>query len=142
MDDDSSDSTAAAARQLAQRNPRVRVIQRIGRRGLASAAVEGMLASSAPYLAVMDCALQHDESILPAMPAKLQHSSLDLVAATRFTEGGMDAMPPHRRALSSMGRRLNHIELAAAVQTGPEANRGFPPVSRDGGPRLPDRAGF
>jgi len=109
VDDDSADGTAAAARELAQRNPRVRVIQRIGRRGLASAAVEGMLASSAPYLAVMDCDLQHDESILPAMLAKLRHSSLDLVVATRDTEGGMDAMPAHRRALSRLGRRLSTL---------------------------------
>jgi dolichol-phosphate mannosyltransferase len=112
VDDDSPDGTAAAARQLAQRNPRVRVLQRIGRRGLASAAVEGMLASSAPYLAVMDCDLQHDESILPAMLAKLRGSSLDpldLVVATRVTEGGMDAMPSHRRALSGLGRRLSTL---------------------------------
>ncbi len=109
VDDDSADGTAAAARELAQRNSRVRVIQRIGRRGLASAAVEGMLASSAPYLAVMDCDLQHDESILPAMLAKLRHSSLDLVVASRDTEGGMDAMPAHRRALSRLGRRLSTL---------------------------------
>jgi len=109
VDDDSSDGTAAAARELAQRNPRVRVIQRIGRRGLASAAVEGMLASSAPYLAVMDGDLQHDESILPAMLDKLRYSSLDLVVATRLTEGGMDAMPAHRRALSRLGRRLSTL---------------------------------
>ncbi len=109
VDDDSPDGTAAAARELAQRNPRVRVLQRIGRRGLASAAVEGMLASSAPYLAVMDADLQHDESILPAMLAKLRHSSLDLVVATRVTEGGMDAMPAHRRALSGLGRRLSTL---------------------------------
>ena len=109
VDDNSSDGTAAAARALAQANPRIRILQRIGRRGLASAAVEGMLASSAPYLAVMDADLQHDESILPAMLAKLRQSNLELVVATRVTEGGMDAMPPHRRALSQFGRRLSRL---------------------------------
>src|SRR5579884_4139450 len=62
IDDDSRDGTAAAARRMAQQNPRVRVIQRIGRRGLSSAVVEGMLATSAPYVAVMDGDLQHDET--------------------------------------------------------------------------------
>ena len=109
VDDDSSDGTAATARAIAQSNPRVRVLQRIGRRGLASAAVEGMLASSSPYLAVMDCDLQHDESILPIMFDKLRQSPLDLVAATRVTEGGMDAMPPYRRAISGFGRRLSGL---------------------------------
>jgi dolichol-phosphate mannosyltransferase len=109
VDDDSKDGTAAAAREIAQSNSRVRVLQRIGRSGLASAAVEGMLASSAPYLAVMDGDLQHDEAILPHMLEKLRHSPLDLVAATRVTEGGMDAMPPYRRAISNLGRRLSAL---------------------------------
>ena len=39
IDDDSSDGTADEARELARNDPRVRVIQRIGRRGLASAAI-------------------------------------------------------------------------------------------------------
>ena len=62
VDDDSPDGTAAKVRQIGQRNPRVRCIQRIGRRGLSTAAIEGMLASSAPYLAVIDGDLQHDEN--------------------------------------------------------------------------------
>ena len=115
VDDDSTDGTAVAAREMAQGNPRVRVLQRIGRRGLASAALEGMLASSAPYLAVLDGDLQHDESILPAMLDKLRYSSLELVVATRVTEGGMDAMPPHRRALSRLGRRLSTLICATEL---------------------------
>ena len=47
VDDDSDDGTAAEARRIAQLNPRVRVVQRVGRKGLSSAAVEGMLATSA-----------------------------------------------------------------------------------------------
>lgn len=109
VDDDSTDGTAAAARAMAQEDPRVRILQRIGRRGLASAVVEGMLASSSPYLAVMDGDLQHDESILPAMLAKLRQAPLELVVATRVTEGGMDAMPAHRRALSQLGKRLSAL---------------------------------
>jgi dolichol-phosphate mannosyltransferase len=110
VDDDSSDGTAAHARELAQTNPRVRVLQRIGRRGLASAAIEGMLASSSPYLAVMDCDLQHDETILPEMLRKLREECLDMVIGTRRSEaGGMGAMAPHRKALSRAGRSLSAL---------------------------------
>ena len=67
VDDDSPDGTAALLHDVARRDSRVRVIQRIGRQGLASACIEGMLASSAPYLAVLDADMQHDESVLPRM---------------------------------------------------------------------------
>src|SRR5215475_15484803 len=67
VDDDSRDGTAAHARALARRNPRVRCLQRIGRRGLATACIEGVLASASPYVAIMDADLQHDERLLPQM---------------------------------------------------------------------------
>src|SRR3981189_1134183 len=67
VDDDSRDGTAGHVRALARRNPRVRCLQRIGRRGLATACMEGVLASASPYVAVMDADLQHDERLLPQM---------------------------------------------------------------------------
>jgi dolichol-phosphate mannosyltransferase len=110
VDDDSGDGTSAAVRRLAQTNPRIRILHRIGRRGLSSAAMEGMLSSSAPYLAVMDADLQHDESILPLMFDKIKPGSLDLVVATRHTAGGSTGdMPAHRRMISDLGRRLSAI---------------------------------
>lgn len=88
VDDDSPDGTAEAARLIARIDPRVRCIRRIGRRGLAGACIEGMLASSAAAVAVMDGDLQHDETLLPAMFAKLQTGAVDLVIGSRFVEGG------------------------------------------------------
>ena len=79
VDDDSPDGTADLVRQIARTAPRVRVIQRIGRRGLASAGLEGMLSSSAPYIAIMDADLQHDESALPIMLEKIRSGKYDLV---------------------------------------------------------------
>src|SRR4051812_21701045 len=79
VDDDSPDGTAEAVRELARRDPRVRCLERVGRRGLASACVEGMLATAAPLLAVMDADLQHDEALLPAMVERLRESDVDLV---------------------------------------------------------------
>jgi dolichol-phosphate mannosyltransferase len=72
---------------VAQNDPRVRCIQRIGRRGLASACIEGMLASSAPYLAVIDADLQHDETLLPALLERMRGGDADIVVASRYMEG-------------------------------------------------------
>jgi dolichol-phosphate mannosyltransferase len=88
VDDDSPDGTADVVRELAQRDRRVRCIQRIGRRGLSSAVVEGALSSSAPLLAVMDGDLQHDEKILPALIAELRAHGLDLAIGSRYAAGG------------------------------------------------------
>jgi dolichol-phosphate mannosyltransferase len=116
VDDDSMDGTAAAARSLAQHDRRIRVVQRIGRRGLASAAVEGMLAASSPYLLVMDADLQHDERIIPAMLHKLKAERLDVVVATRNAEGGsMGEFARERVGLSKAGRLLCAMVSKAPV---------------------------
>ncbi len=88
VDDDSPDGTADVLRELARRDSRVRVIQRIGRRGLSSACVEGALSSSAQIIAVMDADFQHDHSKLPEMLRRLQDESLDMVVGSRYVEGG------------------------------------------------------
>jgi dolichol-phosphate mannosyltransferase len=107
VDDDSPDGTAAEARAIAERDCRVRVLQRIGRRGLASAVIEGALATSSPAIAVIDADLQHDERILPVMLRRLHDEGLDLVVASRHAaDGGMDALGADRVALSNAGRRL------------------------------------
>ena len=86
--DDARDDTEMIVRERAQNDPRVRCIHRIGRRGLASACVEGMLASSAPFVAVIDADLQHDEGLLPQMLQLLGESDADIVVASRYMEGG------------------------------------------------------
>lgn len=88
VDDDSSDGTADYARVLARRNPRVRCLHRIGRRGLSTACIEGVLASASPYVAVMDGDLQHDEQLLPQMLDVLRSEPVDLVVGSRHVAGG------------------------------------------------------
>jgi dolichol-phosphate mannosyltransferase len=116
VDDDSPDGTSALARSLAQQDHRVRVIQRIGRKGLSSATVEGMLSTSSPYLAVMDADLQHDETILPRMLERLKSEKLDLVIGSRNVEGGsVGDFAAHRRKLSELGGRLSRMVCRANV---------------------------
>lgn len=88
VDDDSTDGTAAEVRRIAQHDPRVRVLQRIGRRGLSTACIEGALASSSDYVAVMDADLQHDETVLPQMLQHVRTGGADIAIGTRYVEGG------------------------------------------------------
>ena len=88
VDDSSPDGTAEAVRALAREDARVRCVQRFGRRGLSSACIEGVLATSSPYCAVMDADLQHDERLLPEMLRTLERGGVDLVVGSRYAEGG------------------------------------------------------
>lgn len=90
VDDDSDDGSLEVLIALARSKPHVRFIRRVGRRGLASACMEGMASSASDLLAVMDADLQHDESILPKMlDAFEEDPALDLVVGTRYSgEGG------------------------------------------------------
>ncbi len=112
VDDDSPDGTAAAVRAAAAADPRIRCIRRIGRRGLASAVIEGALASSARYVAVIDGDLQHDETRLPVMLAALRTGQADFVLASRFAAGGdaagLSSAFRHRLSAAAIG-------LAAAL---------------------------
>ena len=108
VDDDSQDGTAELLLRLQSLMPRVRLIRRIGRRGLSSACIEGMLATGAPFLAVIDADLQHDETILPRMLETLREDDLDIVVGSRFAAGGsVGAFSGRRQLLSRLGRLLS-----------------------------------
>lgn len=116
VDDDSPDGTAAKVRALARTDPRIRCLQRIGRRGLSSAVIEGMLASSAPYLAVIDADLQHDERLLPQMLAALKTQDFDVVVGSRHVAGGSVGDWDRRRVtISGFAARLARLVVAAEL---------------------------
>jgi dolichol-phosphate mannosyltransferase len=107
VDDDSPDGTADLARRLSNEDQRVRCIQRIGRRGLSTAVVEGALSSSAPYVAVMDADLQHDETILPVMLQELRSNGVDIVVGSRYVAGGgTGEWDERRKTISRIAGRL------------------------------------
>lgn len=107
VDDDSRDGSLEEFLRLNHADPRVRFIRRIGRRGLASACLEGMCATSADCLAVMDADLQHDESILPKMAAILREDPIvDLVVGTRYAGEGSVGEWSRSRHLISRGATL------------------------------------
>jgi dolichol-phosphate mannosyltransferase len=108
VDDNSPDGTAAAVKALARVHPNIRCLQRIGRRGLSSACIEGISASAAPFFAVMDADHQHDEKILPQMLAKAVAGD-EIVVATRYAEGGStgEGFSATRQAGSQLATRLS-----------------------------------
>ncbi|SNS96818.1 dolichol-phosphate mannosyltransferase [Granulicella rosea] len=109
VDDDSPDETAEVIREYACRDCRIRLIHRIGRRGLSSACIEGILATTSNYVAIMDADMQHDETILPRMLETLRQDSLDLVIGTRNAEGGsMGQFGQARVMLSRMGQKISN----------------------------------
>jgi len=112
VDDDSPDGTAALAKEIADANPRVRCIRRVGRRGLAGACIEGMLASAAPIVAVMDADLQHDEALLPAMLDAVRSGDADIAVASRFAAGSAtDGLSAQRRTVSTLANGLARLLL-------------------------------
>jgi dolichol-phosphate mannosyltransferase len=117
VDDDSPDGTARAVRSLAETNSRIRLVHRIHRRGLSSACIEGMLASTAPYVAVMDADLQHDERLLPQMLEALKEGDLDIVVGSRHVEGGgMGDWAAERELASRFATWLSGLVLKADLK--------------------------
>jgi len=117
VDDNSPDQTWNVVRELAAQDSRVRCLRRIGRRGLSGACIEGILASAAPCVAVMDADLQHDETRLPVMLDLLRSGQADLVVGSRYVDGGnADSFNRQRRGASEfatmLAKRLLRVEIA------------------------------
>jgi dolichol-phosphate mannosyltransferase len=117
VDDNSPDGTADAVKALAARDPRVLCLKRVGRRGLAGAVVEGAMASAAPYVAVIDADLQHDETLLRRMLDCLRSGEADLAIGTRSmtAEGLGQGLSPVRQAGSKLANRMARLVLRADI---------------------------
>jgi dolichol-phosphate mannosyltransferase len=129
VDDNSPDGTSDIARELALSDHRVRVVHRVGRRGLSSACVEGVLATAAPYCAIMDGDLQHDERALKDMFDIIRASETDLVVGSRYVDGGgMGTWSEDRQRMSRLATKLA-LKLTKVPISDPMS--GFLMVRRD-----------
>jgi dolichol-phosphate mannosyltransferase len=116
VDDDSPDGTADLVRELGQQQSNIRCVQRLGRRGLSSACIEGILASSAPFIAVMDADMQHDEALLPNMLAMIKEQQLDVVVGTRYgANGSVGDWQRSRVVISGLASRLARLVIKAEL---------------------------
>ena len=129
VDDNSPDGTWDVVRGLARQDSRVRCIRRIGRRGLSGACIEGILACSAPYAAVIDADLQHDETQLPKMLGLLQGGEADLVVGSRYIEGGSaDSFDRQRAGASQLATEVAKRVLRVKIK---DPMSGFFMIRRD-----------
>ena len=116
VDDDSRDATASLIREIARDDPRVRCLQRIGRRGLSTACVEGVLASAAPFVAVTDADLQHDERLLRDMLLTLRNEPYDLVIGSRYVgDARTFGWSKRRGQISNLATRLSRLICKADI---------------------------
>ncbi|HYN58663.1 MAG TPA: glycosyltransferase family 2 protein [Rubrivivax sp.] len=117
VDDDSPDGTAERLADLAQQDRRVRCMLRIERRGLSSACLEGLLASSAPFVAVIDADLQHDETRLAVMLELLGDPGIDVVVGSRYAgSGSVEGWARSRASISRLATRLARLVLRAELK--------------------------
>ena len=129
VDDNSPDNTWQVVRELARQDSRVRCIRRIGRRGLSGACIEGILASSAPFAAVMDADLQHDETQLPKMLSLLESGKAELVVGSRYVEGGSaDSFDKKRAGFSAFATGIARRVLGVSIA---DPMSGFFMIRRD-----------
>ncbi|MCF4097761.1 glycosyltransferase [Maritalea mediterranea] len=116
VDDNSPDGTAELAKDIGKKKPWVKCIKRIGRRGLSSACVEGISASNAPFVAVMDADHQHDETVLPQMLAMVE-ADKDLVLASRFLDGRSagDGLTKFRETASNVANWIANLVTGTKI---------------------------
>jgi len=116
VDDDSADGTFNEVVAVAQEEPRVRCLRRVGRRGLSSAVIEGALVANADIIAVMDADFQHDETALARMYDEMRDPSVDLVVATRYGAGGdLGDWDASRKAMSDLATRMSRLLIGDAT---------------------------
>lgn len=87
VDDDSPDGTWSKAEELKKKHAHLRVLRRVGRRGLSSAVVEGFDMAKGNVLMVMDADLQHDPALILLLLEKV-NAGADIAVASRYVEGG------------------------------------------------------
>lgn len=87
VDDDSQDGSEEICAELAETLP-VRIVVRKGERGLATAVIHGIEASSGDIVVVMDADLSHPATAIPPMIERLESNESDFVLGSRYVEGG------------------------------------------------------
>lgn len=129
VDDDSPDGTSALVRRIGRTSRHVRIVQRVGRRGLSSAVVEGILATAAPIIAVMDGDLQHSEEALPQLVDAIMGGGADIAVGTRYVAGGgIGDWDKDRARMSRLATRAGQIALGTDVS---DPMSGFFAIRRD-----------
>jgi dolichol-phosphate mannosyltransferase len=89
VDDDSPDGTWQVVQEKGADDPRVRLIRRMGERGLTSAISTGIANAHGALVAWMDCDFSMPPEVLPQL-ARAVEAGADLALGSRYVPGGRD----------------------------------------------------
>jgi dolichol-phosphate mannosyltransferase len=103
VDDDSPDGTWQAVQDYAAGHANVRLLRRIGRRGLTSAFNEGIGLSTGQVVCWMDCDFSMPPAKLPELLAATRFT--DLAVGSRYVGGGADV--GHSAMALAFSRAIN-----------------------------------
>ncbi len=135
VDDDSADGTWRLVEARSRVDPRVRVVRRVGQRGLSSAVLAGMAVARGDVLVVIDADLQHDERRIPELVEAIGGGA-DVALGSREAEGGTYGPFGRRRlAMSRLGATVARRVIGVDVG---DPMSGFFAVSR---PRYQELSG-
>ena len=137
VDDDSPDGTWRIARRCSDGDPSVRVIRRLGDRGLSSAVLAGMAIADGEALAVIDADGQHDEAELPKMASSVLDDGADVCVGSRSDDSGgsYGEWTPGRRLASRAATALARLMLPSLRRT-TDPLSGYFVLSRDAYERI------
>jgi len=115
VDDDSADKTWEVALAVAVQHPPLRVIRRVGERGLSTAVIRGWQAARGEILAVIDADLQHPPEVAADLCKRIL-AGADLAVASRNVDGGgVSNWSATRRALSRGAQLLGLLMLPGVL---------------------------
>jgi len=115
VDDDSPDGTWKVVQEIAERDNRVRLLRRVGRRGLRSALVEGISLAEGEIVVWMDCDFSMPPEIVPHLVREI--GAFDIVVGSRYVEGGKDARDSRFRVVTSrLFDRFGSLVLQSPVR--------------------------
>jgi dolichol-phosphate mannosyltransferase len=115
VDDDSPDRTWEVAQRLTLVYPKLRVVRRIGERGLSSAVIRGWQVAKGEVLAVIDADLQHPPEVVLKLWNEVDQGA-DLAVASRHVEGGgVSDWGMARRILSRGAQALGLLILPSVI---------------------------
>lgn len=108
VDDNSPDGTWKIAEEYARKSRdnggcEIKIINRRDAKGLSSAILAGIRASSGESVVVMDSDFSHPPETITKMIEELKRSDCDIVVASRYVEGGSITGWPFKRKLISKG---------------------------------------
>lgn len=114
VDDDSPDGTWKVAEEAKSTYPHLKVLRRIGKKGLSSAVIDGCDLATGDAIVVMDSDLQHDPAIVGKLSEAIEGGA-GIAVASRYREGGsVGEWVTGRRWLSKLGtyvaRKLPNVE--------------------------------